>query len=193
MKRELNVSRSLARSICITLMPLAALTLLSCGQKGKVAASYDLSFIDAMTVRDQAALNIAELAGARAAHPEVGDYARTLAESRSREIAMLKTWRDHWYPGRPQSSNIMEMPGMASSMRGMTTTSLQGLKGVDFDLRFVDMMTTHHQGAIALAEDALAKLQRPEIKELAQHMLDTASADTAMMSRWLTNWAQAGQ
>ncbi len=33
----------------------------------------------------------------------------------------------------------------------------------DFDLRFIDAMIPHHEGAVAMAEQALAHSQRPEI------------------------------
>jgi|GEM_PF-3331328 len=38
----------------------------------------------------------------------------------------------------------------------------------DLDLRFIDAMILHHQGAIQMAKEALQKSKRPEIKQLSK-------------------------
>lgn len=40
----------------------------------------------------------------------------------------------------------------------------------DFDNRFIDLMIAHHQGAVALARDASARAQRPEVRAMADSM-----------------------
>ncbi len=65
---------------------------------------------------------------------------------------------------------------------------LETLKGNEFDRMFIDMMVPHHQGAIVMAEDALTKAQHPEIKALAQRIIDAQSTETKMMDRWRADW-----
>ncbi len=40
-----------------------------------------------------------------------------------------------------------------------------------YDLRFIDGMTPHHEGALAMAEAALANSKRPEIRQLAENII----------------------
>jgi len=37
-----------------------------------------------------------------------------------------------------------------------------------FDLQFIDTMSAHHQGAVAMAKEALSKSEHSEVKKLAQ-------------------------
>jgi uncharacterized protein (DUF305 family) len=59
---------------------------------------------------------------------------------------------------RPGSSSPTVMD--SGSMMNMDL----GPKDANFDLRFIDGMTPHHEGAIAMAQEALQKSKRPEIK-----------------------------
>lgn len=57
-----------------------------------------------------------------------------------------------------------------------------------FDLRFIDAMILHHQGAVEMAEDALEKSQRPEIQQLAQAIIAAQEQEIAQMQQWRQNW-----
>ena len=63
-----------------------------------------------------------------------------------------------------------------------------GTKDEHFDLRFMDGMILHHQGAIAMAEAALKNSQRPEIKELAQNIITAQQTEIAKMQEWRKTW-----
>jgi uncharacterized protein (DUF305 family) len=162
-----------------------------CGTKGQPAVPYDLRFIDAMVVHHQAAIDMSLPAESSALRPELKDFARKVVADQSREVELMKGWRDQWFPGRPKTPTIMGMPGMESSMRGMDPRHMQGIKDDAYDRMYVDMMIPHHQGAIVMAEDALTKSQRPEIRTLAQSIIDAQSAEIDMMNRWKASWTPA--
>jgi uncharacterized protein (DUF305 family) len=50
------------------------------------------------------------------------------------------------------------------------------------------MMIPHHQGAIVMAQDALNKSQRPEIKRLAQNIITSQQREIDQMKQWRTQW-----
>ena len=56
------------------------------------------------------------------------------------------------------------------------------------DQHFIVMMIPHHDGAIAMAELALTRAKRPEIKALAQQIKASQTAENAQMRRWYRQW-----
>jgi len=65
-----------------------------------------------------------------------------------------------------------------------------GSADAQYDLRFINMMIPHHQGAIVMAKDALNKSQQPEIKRLAQSIITSQQQEIDQMKRWRTLWYQ---
>ena len=56
------------------------------------------------------------------------------------------------------------------------------------DQHFIVMMIPHHDGAIAMAELALTRSRRPEIKALAQQIKASQTAENSQMRRWYRQW-----
>ena len=56
------------------------------------------------------------------------------------------------------------------------------------DQRFIAAMIPHHQGAIAMAELALRKARRPEIRALAQRIISSQSQEIGQMRQWYQQW-----
>ena len=56
------------------------------------------------------------------------------------------------------------------------------------DQRFIVMMIPHHEGAIAMADLALKRSRRPEIRALAERILSSQSRENAQMRRWYRQW-----
>ena len=56
------------------------------------------------------------------------------------------------------------------------------------DQHFIVMMIPHHDGAIAMADLALTRAKRPQIKALAQQIKASQTAENAQMRRWYRQW-----
>ena len=56
------------------------------------------------------------------------------------------------------------------------------------DQHFIVMMIPHHDGAIAMAELALSRAKRPEIRALAQRIKSSQTAENNQMRRWYRQW-----
>jgi uncharacterized protein (DUF305 family) len=56
------------------------------------------------------------------------------------------------------------------------------------DGHFIVMMIPHHEGAIAMAELALQRSSRPEIRALAERIRTSQSQENAQMRRWYRQW-----
>ncbi|NJL90521.1 MAG: DUF305 domain-containing protein [Coleofasciculaceae cyanobacterium SM2_1_6] len=63
-----------------------------------------------------------------------------------------------------------------------------GPADADYDLRFIDGMILHHQGAVVMAEAALEKSTRPELKKLATEIIAAQKQEIAQMQAWRTSW-----
>jgi uncharacterized protein (DUF305 family) len=56
------------------------------------------------------------------------------------------------------------------------------------DQHFIVMMIPHHDGAIAMAELALTRSKRPEIRALAEQIKTSQTAENAQMRSWYRQW-----
>jgi uncharacterized protein (DUF305 family) len=63
----------------------------------------------------------------------------------------------------------------------------------EFDQLFIDMMVPHHEGAVEMALIAQARAEHQEIKDLAQAILDSQSAEIAQMRAWRQAWYGSGE
>jgi uncharacterized protein (DUF305 family) len=85
----------------------------------------------------------------------------------------------------------MPMSGnMEQDMQMMNAKMVEALGPADanYDDRFIDMMIPHHEGAIAMAKDAKAKSQRPEIKKLADDIIAAQEQEIAQLKKWRSEW-----
>lgn len=57
-----------------------------------------------------------------------------------------------------------------------------------FDLRYVNAMISHHRGAMLLAEQLSKNTLRPEMKELAQNILNDEPKAIAELYAWKESW-----
>jgi uncharacterized protein (DUF305 family) len=81
------------------------------------------------------------------------------------------------------------MAGMDHSggMAGMDHAVVPA-EGQPYDAAFIDSMIVHHEGAIVMANQALAQAERPELRELATAIVDGQAAEIAQMQAWRSAW-----
>lgn len=63
-----------------------------------------------------------------------------------------------------------------------------GPADAEYDLRFIDGMIPHHEGAVIMAEDVLAKSQRTKLLELAREIINAQEKEIEQMKQWRQNW-----
>ena len=142
-----------------------------------------------MIAHHRGAIDMAGPCATKAQHTEVKTLCANIISSQQKEIADMKSWRDKWFPGAAPAMN-MEMMGMNDSMKGMDIKILGGLSGNDFDLAFIKQMIPHHEGAVVMANEALQKSTKPEIKTLAAAIIKAQEAEINQMKQWQTAWSK---
>ncbi|QLE55480.1 DUF305 domain-containing protein [Nostoc sp. TCL26-01] len=161
---------------------------------GPADANYDLRFIDAMMMHHQGAVDMANVALQKSQRPEIKKLAANIIKSQKQEISQMQQWRTAWYPNvgnqpmayHTQMGHMMEMtPEQKQAM--MMSMDLGKADG-EFDLRFINAMIPHHEGAVVMAKDALNKSQHSEIKKLSQAIIQAQAAEIQQMQQWRKAW-----
>ena len=81
-------------------------------------------------------------------------------------------------------SGTMSMDDMMLSMNA----ELKGKTGDAFDQAFLAEMIVHHEGAVEMAELALANAKHQEIKDLAAAIISAQNKEIAEMKAWQKSW-----
>ncbi|MGL5078297.1 MAG: DUF305 domain-containing protein [Waterburya sp.] len=58
----------------------------------------------------------------------------------------------------------------------------------DYDLRFIDAMIPHHEGAVIMAKNVLEHSQRPELRQLATKIINAQDQEITQMLQWRKLW-----
>jgi uncharacterized protein (DUF305 family) len=116
---------------------------------------------------------------------EITELAQQIKDAQAPEIAQMSGWLAGW--GQNPSPSM----GMDHDMGGGTMTqaemeALEKASGDEAARLFLIGMVKHHQGAITMAEHELADGQNPEVKQLAQDIIDAQKAEIDKMNQLLT-------
>jgi uncharacterized protein (DUF305 family) len=76
------------------------------------------------------------------------------------------------------------MPGLATAAQ---IEELRTLRGVDAERRFLELMIAHHEGAVEMADAALARASNDDVVRLAQSIVDSQTSEIALMQDLLAD------
>lgn len=79
-------------------------------------------------------------------------------------------------------------PVQPSNSEAAPTSTSQGSETTEVDRVFIEMMIPHHQSANEMAEMALQRAETPEVKELAQSIIDKQTREIQQMQAWYSQW-----
>lgn len=94
---------------------------------------------------------------------------------------------------------MMRMFGMDTTNRGVVADhstmsmedmakKLEKLSGDDFDKAFVEMMISHHEGAVNMAEFIPSRAKHDEVKKLGEAIIAAQTKEIADMKQWQKDW-----
>ncbi len=140
---------------------------------------FDAQFIDSMIEHHRGAIAMAEQALKESQRAEIKQLAQNIIRSQQQEVDQMTSWRTQWYPDvQPTGGMNMEMGDM----------ELSNDTSVPFDQRFISAMTAHHEGAIAMAEEARTRAEHTEIKQLAEAIITAQEAEVQQLQSWNQQW-----
>lgn len=152
----------------------------------------DQRFIIMMIPHHEGAIAMADLALTRAQHPEIKQLAKNIKTSQSQEIQQMRAWYQQWYGSRVPTFNVAQAPGrggmMGCRMMNMNTdlTTLQNAQ--NFDQAFIEEMIPHHQMGVMMSQHLLWNAKHPEMKTLAQAIIQAQTQEIEEMQAWYQKW-----
>ena len=154
----------------------------------------DKHFIEQMIPHHEGAIEMAKLAQERSKRPEILTLAKAIIQSQSQEITQMRTWYKNWYQVEvPVNANVgmgMGRGMMQGGMMGGKTADIESLRNAaNFDEAFLQEMIPHHQMAVMMGQMLLSGTNRPEMKQLAQDIINAQEAEIAQMRSWLEEWS----
>ncbi len=157
----------------------------------------DKAFVAEMIPHHRLAVQMAQMAQTHGQHPEIKSLANNITASQNREIAEMTTIAptigariDNQANGQmtPAMGQNAQVLGISMDAMGMAMNMAQLDGAKPFDRAFIDMMTPHHQGAIAMAKAELAKGQDPRLRALATSIIADQTREISQMSSWRIAW-----
>ena len=162
--------------------------------------SVDAGFSRDMARHHLQGVEMANLVAERSQDPEVRQLAFDISATQTNQAGRMQGWLALW--GLPTSGGDT-MAWMSASgghshdmgtdgglMPGMATedelANLRRLSGTAFDVEFLRLMIRHHQGGREMAEYAAEHAGEQAVRELADTMAQTQTAETGTMTDMLT-------
>ena len=149
--------------------------------------SPDVGFARDMMTHHAQAVDMATLLRDRTNDPGMRQLALDIMLTQQAQIGQMQGWLTLWgYPLARTEPTISWM-GMPTSgpMPGMATpeqlNQLRSLKGIEAESLFLQLMIPHHRGGVVMGEAALARARRPEVRTLAQSIVDAQTSEIALM------------
>ena len=151
----------------------------------------DVRFMQDMIPHHNQAMQMAELVAGRTNRPELIDVAGRINVSQQDEITFMQQWlseRGEPVPN-PTAHDAMHtdhrMAGMATPQQ---LEELAAAEGTDFDRMFLQLMITHHEGAVTMVEELLEQpgaAYDPVLFEFTNDVTNDQSAEIERMNALL--------
>ena len=145
----------------------------------------DVMFAQMMIPHHQQAVEMADIAlSNQGASQQVRQLATQIKAGQDPEIQKMGGWLQSWGAALPTSGMGHHDMGGTPAQGMMTQADMDQLKaadGVTFDKQWVTMMTAHHEGAITMAKQVLATTQNPDVKTLAEAVVEAQTKEIATM------------
>lgn len=177
----------MVRKVALALAALLVLAVSGCGDNNTSSEapatgnSYDRAFIAAMIPHHESAVEMAEIAQAEAQGDFAKDLAADIIGSQNNEIAQMQEIDVRLDDAGVEIGDL----GMSEEEMGMDhdASALKGAK--PFDEEFFTMMIPHHEGAVTMSQALLENGSDPELRTLAERIVDAQTEEIALMQEEL--------
>jgi uncharacterized protein (DUF305 family) len=145
--------------------------------------AFDQSYMRRMAAHHVQGIELAQLAMERVQAPYLKSLSHLMAADQKGEIEVFRQWWRSWFPGDlppPSPEEHATMPGMLAPEQ---LESLRNASADDFDPLFISLMTTHHKGAVVMADEALRKAGDIRLRLMAHATRHAQRGEIELMHR----------
>lgn len=149
--------------------------------------SPEVGFARDMMMHHAQAVDMATLLRDRTEDPEMRQLALDIMLTQQAQIGQMQGWLSVWQYPIASTDPAMKWMGMSGVefMPGMATqeqlSQLRNLQGVEADGLFLQLMIAHHRGGVTMAEAAIKQAKRPEVRVLAQSIVNAQTSEIELM------------
>ena len=169
-----------------TTTPSTRATTTATGSAGTPAAgphnAADVEFAVGMVPHHQQAVVLADMAVRHGGTDQFVKLAKAVKAAQQPEIEQMSGWLTGWGEPVPDASSHTGHPGMGMMSR-KDLDDLDAMVGSGFEGMWLTLMVKHHEGALDMARDELAKGQNAEAKKLARTVITSQTAEIATMRK----------
>ena len=156
--------------------------------------SVEVGFARDMSVHHAQAVAMAGMAIKSSDEQDILTLARDIQLTQQGQIGQMHAWLDLWdqpvttvgprmaWMSADGSGMSGRMPGMASPEQLAT---LRALEGEDAERLFLELMIDHHAAGVTMARAAVDRASVPEVRQLAQAMVNGQQAEIDAMTSML--------
>ena len=145
----------------------------------------DMQFTMMMIPHHEQAVEMADMILAKDGIDEnVVALAEEIKAAQQPEIDQLQDWLDEW-GAESDTDAADDMDHGGGMMSDEDMQALEAATGAEASRLFLEQMTMHHEGAIAMARDEVDNGQNADAVEMAQTIVDTQTAEIATMQELL--------
>lgn len=153
--------------------------------------SAEVGFARDMMAHHAQAVDMATLLRDRTDDPEVRQLTLDIMLTQQAQIGQMQGWLAAWDLPIAHTGPAMAWMGMPTTdlMPGMATleqlNQLRSMMGVEADGLFLQLMISHHRGGVLMGQAALKDSQRPEVRALAQAIVNAQTSEITYMQELL--------
>ena len=179
---ESRNTQTIAAVILVSALALGAFSIYDSNRtienSGEEFNRNDVMFMNMMIVHHDQAIEMAELAENRTENENIIELSNNISNAQREENRQMAEWmKKLGY----SSSNHHPVAGMASERE---MQQLRNSNGSEFNQLFAELMITHHEGGIAMAQNFRQNGQNQELKQMQQQMIDTQTEEIQKMEEW---------
>jgi uncharacterized protein (DUF305 family) len=190
------VQRRVQRYSLVSYAVLSGLVLVAAAAatwpKWPSSTSPDVQFARDMSAHHTQAVTMSVTLLKRAADPAVKLLAQDVALTQQAQIGQMSGWLMAW--GQPLSGSEAPMAGMNPKEMGLASPDeVRQLNSVPVALaerQYLTLMRQHHQGGVAMAQSALNRVKRPEVRAFAERTVVAQTSELRAIDALL---AQRGE
>ncbi|TFD03714.1 MULTISPECIES: DUF305 domain-containing protein [unclassified Cryobacterium] len=154
--------------------------------------SADVTFAQMMIPHHEQAVQMSDdLLAKDGIDQSVTDLATEIKAAQEPEITQLKDWLTAWGEDDSSMSGMDGMSGMGGGSDGMMSDddmmALQDASGIQAATLFLEQMTVHHEGAVAMAQLEVDDGENADAQAMAANIVKSQTAEIAVMAELLAS------